>query len=496
MTEQTQLSPPELDVLEFEVHAVYGAHFGIEANADSQNRWSDWFEDHRRSSLPIREGWTPIYRDHCSAITVDIATPAWCEAIEVQHPAIFRRGEAPDAPTPSPVKMRVSRRLTVRKDGVAAVTIRLKAERRLTPDGLDAPYTLADILSPLLLAPRIMHGIELHPHEGEVKASDEMATTKSEVYRSTRDAKKSRSVAILDGLATTDKSPLYKLFLGALKDVVSVDPEPDWFEFRAADAVGTAREDKQDDGRRSSEILPWVGDQQVPYFVVLATLPGRVYNTAFLEGGAELQKEKLAARRPYTRTLAAILQRWLSPRNATYVSVDFLESLGLLKEGVFVNKYMNSLSFVTYCSTGTLCLRPELKNGYGHGALDPQEATYGSILRCVEFSRLRWHHALRLNRLLDDLTERVIRHTGTERFDDFVAELLSIRAESALHFLDPLTYQWDAAVGADIAKFLQGDVIDRVEDECIEKLNMVKQLIHESLDVVRVRQLRQSMLRS
>lgn len=178
------------------------------------------------------------------------------------------------------------------------------------------------------------------------------------------------------------------------------------------------------------------------------------------------------------------------------MSVDFLESLKLVRDGAFVNKYMNSLSFVTFCSTGALCLRPELINGHGHGELDPQEATYGSILHCVELSRLRWpHHALRLNRLLDDLTERVIRHTGNEGFDGYVAKLLNIRAESALHLLDPLTYQWDAAVGADIATFLQGDVIERVENECIEKLNMVKQLIHETLDVIRVRQMRQSMLR-
>ncbi len=494
MIENTKNPLPDFDVLDFEVHAVYGAHLEIPADEDGQKQWADWFDAHRRSSHPnhpIREGWTPIYRDHCSTVTVRINTPPWCSEIEVHHPEFFRRGETHKKIVPSPIKMRVSRSLTVRKDGVAAITIRLEAARREV-DKQATPYALADVLAPLLLAPRIIEGIKLHPRDRKVTVREEQATTPSEIYETTANADPDGSHALLDGLATPDKSPLFKLFLGALKEVVSEIPL-NWCEYRAAPSPEMPVKKQTGEPRRPPEILPWVGDQQIPYFVVLATLPGHIYNKVFLEEGAEVQKQKLEARRPYTRPMAAILQRWLSPHNAAYVSVDFHESLKLLRDGVFVNKYMNSLTFVTYSSTGTLCLRPELMNGHGHGELDPQEATYGSILRCVELSRLRWHHALRLNALLDDLTERVIRHTGTEGFDNYVAELLRIRAECALQFLDPLTYQWDATVGADIAKFLHGGVIEQIENECIEKLNMVKQLIHETLDVFRIREMRQAL---
>ncbi len=493
MIESTKNPLPDFDVLDFEVHAVYGAHLEIPADEKGQKQWADWFDTHKRSSdpsHPIREGWTPIYRDHCSTVTVGINTPPWCSEIEVRHPEFFRRGE-PDNIVRFPITMRVSRSLTVRKDGVAAITIRLEATRREV-DKQVTPYTLADILAPLLLAPRIIEGIKLHPKGREVRAPEELATTPSEIYRTTANADPDGPQALLDGLATLDKSSLFKLFLGALKEVVSEIPL-NWCEYRAASSPESHVKKQAGKSQRPPEILPWVGDQQIPYFVVLATLPKHIYDEAFLEDGAKFQKEKLKARSPYTRPLAAILQRWLSPHNAAYVSVDFLESLKLLRDGVFINKYMNSLTFVTYSSTGTLCLRPEPMNGHDHGELDPQEATYGSILRCVELSRLRWHHALRLNGLLDDLTERVIRHRGTEGFDNFVAELLRIRAESALHLLDPLTYQWDAAVGADIAKFLQGGVIEQIENECIEKLNMVKQLIHETLDVFRIREMRQAL---
>lgn len=489
MTAHTEHPLPVFDVLDFEVHAVYGAHLDIPCDEKSQKRWADWFDKHRRSSHPIRAGWTPIYRDHCSTVTVEINTPPWCSEIEVHHPEFFRRGSPHNETIQAPLKMQVSRRLTVRKDGVAAITIRLRADKR------DTPYSLADVLAPLLLAPRTISGIKLHPDSVQVRAAEEMATTTGLLYKPTKNADAKSAPALLDGLATPDKSPLFTLFLGALKEVVSAAPHPNWREFRASSSAGTEEKKGPTDEspQLPPELLPWVGDQQIPYFVVLATLPGRIYNPAFLEEGAELQKQKMKARRAYTRPLAAILQRWLSPHNATYVSVDFLESLKLLRDGVFVNKYTNSLSFVTYSSTGTLCLRPELMNGHGHGELDPQEATYGSILRCVELSRLRWHHALRLNGLLDNLTERLIRHNVTTGFDSFLAELMSIRAEAALHLLDPLTYQWDAAVGTDIAKFLQGDVIERIEDECLEKLNMVKELIHERLDVFRARAMRREL---
>ena len=489
MTEYTQNPQPPLVVLDFEIHAVYGVHFKIPLEPKKCQEWKNWFERQKQKPVPVREGWTPIYRDHCSAITVEIDTPDLCKSIIVKHPKYFSRGKPKSKPTPS-ITMKVSRWLTIRDDGMAAITIRLKADQQ------KKSYDLADILAPLLLPPRIISGIKLDYNENHyngIKPEDQMATTLSKVYELTADADPESSCALLDSLATDDKSSLFKLFLGAIKEVISEIPCLIWEEYCTSD---TEKPTKKKAGRgdpQPQKILPWVGDQQVPYFVVFATVPNSVYDHAFLETGAEYSEKILANRQKYTRHIAAILFRWLTPHNANFISLEFLESLGLLNKGAFVNKYMNSLSFVTYSSTGAFCLKPQFENSHSSEELGPQQATYGSILRCVELSRLRWHHALRLSRLLDDLTKRVIRHEGTERFDNFIAELLNIRAEAAHHFLDPLTYQWDATVGADIASFLQGDVIERVEEECMKKLNMVKQLLHEKLDVSRVRDIRNAL---
>ncbi len=484
MTEYTQNLQPPLEVKDFEIHAVYGVHFNIPTDSQNREKWYEFFEQKKKDSVPIREGWTPIYREHCSAITEKIDTPDWCKSITVVHPKFFSSGKPKNEPKPS-IKMKVSRWLTIREDGATAITIRLKADRQ------KSDYDLADILASLLLPPRIIRGIKLDDdknHCKDVKLEDMMATTSSKVYELTADANPEPSCALLDSLATDDNSSLFKLFLGAIKEVISENPFLTWSEYCPSNTGKSTTKKAGRENSQGQEILPW-GDRdlQIPYFAVFATVPNSIYDNAFLETGAEYSEKILANRQKYTRHIAAILFRWLTPHNANYISLDFLESLGLLYKGSFVNKYVNSLSFVTYSSTGALCLKPQFENSHSSEELGPQHATYGSILRCVELSRLRWHHALRLSRRLDDLTKRVIHHAGAERFDDFIAELLDIRAEAAQHFLDPLTYQWDATVGSDIAKFLQGDVIERVEEECIKKLNMVKQLLHEKLDVLQLR---------
>jgi len=488
MIEETnQKSFLPLKVLDFEVHAVYGVQFQKPSDSTGKKDWKTWFENKMQERSPFREGWTPIYRDHCTTITIDIKTPNECKNIEVVHPAIFcKKGEQLFNPSQSStVKMEVSRCLTIRDDGVAAVSIRLKADKKAKS------YNLADVLASLLLAPRIRSGTKLHSDNEEVKAVDEISQTTSDVYKCTAEADALSNEAIIDTMVD-GKSPLFKLFLGALKELLSKEPKLIWNEYHVAGMTNSDPENS--DGERSlpTNISKFIGDQQIPYFVVFATLPEQEYKEAFLERGAEKEhRDSLKkARQKYTRQIGAILLRWLSPHNAEFVSIDYLESLGLVKDGVFVNQYMNSLSFVSYSSIATLCLKADRESDYRRQELDPQEATYGSILRCVELSRIRLHHAFRLNIRLDELTKKVINHVGFTRFEKYLAELLRIRDEAAHHFLDPLTYQWDATVGADLASFLHIDVIESIESECLQKLDMVKKLYLEKLDVMRARAMR------
>lgn len=124
---------------------------------------------------------------------------------------------------------------------LAAITIRLEAVRREI-DGQLTPYTLADILAPLLLTPRVIEGIKLQPKNINVTTREEQATTTpSETYIHTANADPDGPDALLDGLATRDKSALFKLFLGSLKEVVSEIPL-NWCEYRAASQPGDAPE--------------------------------------------------------------------------------------------------------------------------------------------------------------------------------------------------------------------------------------------------------------
>lgn len=510
-------------VLDFEVHAVYGVHFRMQ-EINPKTDWKDWFEKKKQEDFyVVREGWTPIYRDHCNTITIELDTPDWCKNIKVEHPKIFSYSEQLNKSKPSPIEMKVSRCLTIREDGVAAVTIRLQA------NDPTKTYDLADILASLQLAPRIRSGKKLHKNNVKIQPSDEKATVLTDVYKiiseddhvykfiSDDEEKLKQAILethkVIDRLAVKDKhslaedkSPLFKLFLGALKQIVSEEPYPSWGEYCTQEMVAKKESEKEDDSREekkenysTTHIFPWMGDSQIPYFVVFATLPKEEYTKAFLETGAETQsrEEKKKVRQKYTSELAAILLRWLTPHNAKFISIDFLQSLKLLDDdGIFVNQYMNSLSFVTYSSIGTICLRSDRDEKHRHEELDPQEATYGSILRCVELSRLRWHHAYRLNLSLDKLTKKVVEYGEVKGFEELLEELLELRAEAAMHFLDPLTYQWDATVGADIASFLQIDVIENIEEECLQKLGMVKELVHEKFDVLRAQAMQKELKRS
>lgn len=495
-----------LPITQFEVHAIYGAHFhtsksdtlsagaGIARRSKKTDRekWEDWFEDCRKSAAPspVRASWTPIYRNHSSMITFELPSCRRPEAVTVIHPKLFER-KHPEATAPlNPFGMKCCHTLTVRQDGSSAINVRLLAPMRQPENA----YGLADVLAAMLLAPRTMNGLQLEPTD--IAPEVEMASIRRK--RSSQESLgrhgPQNSLAELGG---TSISPLFRLFLSGVKSFLLTHRYARWAEYTTSGQdTTTTDEDKATSESNQSTVWPWVGDPQVPYFAVILRLPQALYNELFLETDS-CRDCKRMARRKYTRHFAAILNRWLSPENAHFISTDYLDGRKLTQDGAFVNKYMNSLSFVSYSPTVTLCVRPEepasRKELLQHPALDPQEATYGSILRCIELSRLRWHHAIRLNQRLDDLVGKVIKRSDPAHFETLLENLTELRAEAASHFLDPLTYLWDATVGSEIAQYLQVNVIEEIEQECISKLQMVGDLIRDKRDVLRIRDLRDSL---
>jgi hypothetical protein len=230
-------------------------------------------------------------------------------------------------------------------------------------------------------------------------------------------------------------------------------------------------------------------DPQIPYIYVFGKAPSSIYMQAFLEQGLDFEIKR-KVRSQFTKDIAAILGRWLVEKNIPYASADYWEKQGLIQDGAFRSHYMNSLIFTTFCGMVTFSLCPDLdRDGVDEVDIETMKLVFKptsqSILRCLEFSRMRWHHVLWLNRELDKLTQYIIREVETRGIFPYLRILMDLRSQAAIYLEDPLVYLWDASVGSEIARFLHTSIIEHLDRETIRKLEMVKQLINDRLDIVK-----------
>jgi hypothetical protein len=150
----------------FEVHAVYGVHF--DAPQQKGSEWIGWFSERRwdNENPPVRTSWTPIYRGHASTVTVDLPVLKGPSKLKVKHPEVFKTQRMFDNKPPlSPIQMTLSRSVSVRKDGIAALNLCLEAGKRVR----SRDYEIDDVLGAMLLAPRVIQGHERDNHERDNK---------------------------------------------------------------------------------------------------------------------------------------------------------------------------------------------------------------------------------------------------------------------------------------------------------------------------------------
>ena len=455
-----------LPMTSFEVHAVYGLQFDIK----NPKNWKTKFE-----SLVAADGynrqrysWTPIYRNGDRSVVdeIDAAIPPITATLSA--PKLWN--ELNSDCTPTPFAIACSRRLLIRSDGSAAMTIRLVAPRS---QGLgDAQYNVEHILACLLLAPRMADG--LHVRCGSAPCPEDVGKWQSELIYS-------RPNASLPGIPEPlwrGRGPLYALFLEGISSFVSRHENVlKWGEFDCA------TEARAGDNCRGAWPIPRAGDPQIPYFVVLADICPDQYSKMFMGASDEGQYS-----RDLAKCVAGILGRWLIPDNIRFISEDNLDAMQITRHGHLANKYASDLTFVTFGPSVTVCMRPSEADPekIPQFALLPQEATYGSILRCAEMARLRWHNALRLSRQLDDLIERIAASQKTSEFIGFYNSLVELRSAAATRMLDPLSHLWDASVGSELAEYLQVNTIESIESECVEKLDSIKQLVVDKVDLIRM----------
>lgn len=479
--------PQTFKFTRLEVHLIYGFR------AKPKKGWDAWFSSRLLNGKPRRRaGWTPMYRyqggpsavlqyddfiDGQPMGPVDLLPPNTWKHLKQEHSRVV------------PVMLSIT--ATVRRDGVGALTLTLTADAR--PDTL---YDIRDLLATMLIAPRTLCGMtsdENDDPEGELAyLAEELAVPETITSKMGPALKRS----IEQGQQCF--SSAFTLYLGGMAAMLEhtggrlgwpVDKELELTEFSKS---ATSGQKSKEAGKESESKPVRILDTQVPYTYVFASTPYQLYKNAFLEEGGDFEKKR-QVRKDYTNEIAAILGRWLVVENIPFTSTDYWEAQGLVKEGAFRSLYMNSLVFTTFSKMAAFSLHPDMRTAPDNLQFDkiamciPFEPTRQSILRCLEFSRARWHHVISLNRKLDELIEEIVNRRSVSDVLPLRKDIVKLRSQAAIHFEDPLAYLWDATVGSEIAKFLHASIIERLEESTIRKLEMLDKLIEDRVDILKIR---------
>jgi hypothetical protein len=234
-----------------------------------------------------------------------------------------------------------------------------------------------------------------------------------------------------------------------------------------------------------------IRDPQIPYFYVIGKMPNDNYYEAFAQSHekevdySRYQELRTTLRSYYTKDIASILNRWLIDTNIPYASYDQLEREDMIKEGSFLSHYMNSLLFTTFSGICALTLQPSgsTADKQTQPFEKPFEPAVHSILRFIEYSRMRWHQGISINRQLDKLVEDVRMAEGTAVVDA-MRKLMELRLKVAKYMQNPITYRWDATVGTAVAKYIQEQVIEELETATERKLSLIKEVLMDRLDIL------------
>ena len=490
-----------LRLASFDVEMLYGLKFRPVRREVPDTEQPDGEEGSATDdrSVYTQGGWSPMYRlvpdpgrvreckvwggEGAPALTADLRVPiSWVK-------------DAYLGPSTFPITILAD--FLVRRDGIGVLRLCVHAERRADL------YTTGDVLALMLLPPRTIDTKSLL-----LRSGDEL----SEIVMAGEDAKNldeppaELAELVSDAAATRIRrhwssfSAAYRLAILCVLEFLSADVFPDavlaWEEFGAA---------LPDDGDEYDDVVaplyapcpntasegdPFLGDPQIPYMFVHGAVPFVDHRAAFMEEGNQ-PEPKRRDRGKYTKDIAAILGRWLTPKNIPMASSDYWTGRELLTEGAFRSQYMNSVVFTSFSGMATLCLEPDLADvGYrklhdlgfsGFGLNLPLQPTRESVIWCLSISRMRWHHVMTLNRQLDQVIALATSRRGP-RMVKLIHWLADLRAEAALHLENPLGYMWDATVGSELAEFLQSAVIGELERSVERKIDMVRNLIQDVRD--------------
>lgn len=491
-------------VKEFEIHATYGAHLSYtKFDPLLPTKFEDLFlraKSALAETRTTRTCWSPTYRNSTWSLTMPVGVGKDNEpdTLWLTTPPAWKQYRF------DPIKAQVSAMATVRVDGTAAITPRLVFK---TSDQSRDSYGLPEVLAALSLCPRILEGIPLDGHTDESVKPPTSSEALWEAILSTTpgpengkthkfshhgcDPNRGNYYRPIDNICCDKTSSMYDLFLSSLTGLQEKLTDPDGTGKKICDTTDIEWNEYCSDDHSSCDSqghlpFPKIGDPQIPYFFVLISITSTDYEKYFTPRKDPLSPED---REILSKAIGAILERWVAPEFVPSMSIDYLNNSGITSDGHLPNRYRNSRSFVAFNESVTVCIRPtdDHKDESVTTDLNLQNATYGSILRCTEHARLRWHHAAKLSRDLDELARKASDAQDVDMINVCVEKLAQLRSDAAVHMHDPLSHLWDASVGTELSRYLQKTALGGIERECFDKLAAIKMLIVDTIDTIRLK---------
>jgi len=477
----------------FSVYVTYGFSLVPHRDAEDEKKKAakrvhdaidDWIKKNTKHAL-LRPGWSPIYRpgvDMEETFPVHMQDISRTELRGDKEPAKITicapiRWEVLQQNNPYSEKLEVSVEYsaTFRKDGYGALTIEL----HVPPKGENNEWMLGDVITTLLLAPRTIGNSQQNPIASSINWDDEDNDPRLHSIRNR---------CITSGAINPGKhSSAYQLFSIGLFLVSKELCLPPDTVFPSAD------QNRKD----SSEHYL---DPQLPYFYILGDVAGLKKSDGITTFEQEyfFQRKKEREEPPPERyenaqisqQIAAILYRWNIPHNIHYVSREYLNEQERKNSGCFQNHYVNQLVYMTFTSCAALSLTPDANELLSKekeklkkeekGRRFVYEKTQGTLLRAIEFSRIRWEHAVRINQALDEFARELRKKRDpAENMLELVKRIIELRAEAAIFLEDPMVLLWDETIGSEIADVLQKTVIEPMGSNALKKIDLLSALLRD-----------------
>ncbi|MBO6522271.1 MAG: hypothetical protein JJ971_00455 [Balneolaceae bacterium] len=216
-------------------------------------------------------------------------------------------------------------------------------------------------------------------------------------------------------------------------------------------------------------------DPQVPHVLVYAKIERDRYEQNFLKKNNTHE---------FNKEIAGILGRWMKVQNIDQVNTDYYKYYPendevITRDGKFISRYRDSKSFILLSSLLTL----DITSTYNY-EVPAQLVTKNSILTYLQYSRLRIHHALWLNKALDSIVNTLKENKSEDiKTITLKEEINTLKIYFANHQNNPLAYMWDTVLGQEIPRLNFHQRIEDLENTIKSKMNLIDGIISNVMTI-------------